>query len=30
MRGLRQHQLRMFRYFGLDVDAFQGNGHAAR
>ncbi len=23
LRGLRQHQLRMFRYFGLDVDAFQ-------
>ncbi len=22
LRGLRQHQLRMFRYFGLDVDAF--------
>jgi hypothetical protein len=21
MKGLRQHQLRMFRYFGVDVDA---------
>ncbi len=21
LRGLRRHQLRMFRYFGLDVDA---------
>ncbi len=26
MRGLRQHQLRMFRYFGLDVDAVYGEG----
>ena len=23
LRGLRQHQLRIFRYFGLDVDALQ-------
>ncbi len=26
LRGLRQHQLRMFRYFGLDVDALYGDG----
>ncbi len=26
MRGLRQHQLRIFRYFGLDVDALYGDG----
>jgi anti-anti-sigma regulatory factor len=26
MRGLRQHQLRMFRYFGVDVESFQGDG----
>lgn len=25
LRGLRQHQLRIFRYFGLDVDALQGD-----
>jgi anti-anti-sigma regulatory factor len=24
LRGLRQHQLRIFRYFGVDVDALQG------
>jgi anti-anti-sigma regulatory factor len=24
LRGLRQHQLRMFRYFGLDVDTLHG------
>ena len=23
MRGLRQHQLRIFRYFGVDVEALQ-------
>jgi anti-anti-sigma regulatory factor len=23
LRGLRQHQLRIFRYFGVDVEAFQ-------
>jgi hypothetical protein len=23
LRGLRQHQLRIFRYFGLDVDALR-------
>ncbi len=23
LRGLRQHQLRIFRYFGLDVDALK-------
>ncbi len=23
LRGLRQHQLRIFRYFGVDVDALQ-------
>ncbi len=23
MRGLRQHQLRIFRYFGFDVDALR-------
>ena len=28
MRGLRQHQLRIFRYFGLDVDALYGDGRA--
>ena len=26
LRGLRQHQLRIFRYFGLDVDALYGDG----
>ncbi len=26
VRGLRQHQLRIFRYFGLDVDALLGEG----
>jgi hypothetical protein len=26
MRGLRQHQLRIFRYFGLDVDEATGGG----
>ncbi len=32
MRGLRQHQLRMFRYFGVDVESFttDGPGAAAR
>ncbi len=25
MRGLRQHQLRIFRYFGLDVDALRAD-----
>ena len=29
LRGLRQHQLRIFRYFGLDVDALQGDGRTA-
>jgi hypothetical protein len=24
LRGLRQHQARMFRYFGVDVDALDG------
>ena len=24
VRGLRQHQHRMFRYFGVDLDALQG------
>ncbi|HVI96581.1 MAG TPA: STAS domain-containing protein [Anaeromyxobacter sp.] len=24
LRGLRQHQLRIFRYFGVDIDALQG------
>ena len=28
LRGLRQHQLRIFRYFGLDVDAPYGDGRA--
>ncbi|WP_242343021.1 STAS domain-containing protein [Anaeromyxobacter terrae] len=23
LRGLRQHQLRIFRYFGVDVESFQ-------
>jgi anti-anti-sigma regulatory factor len=26
VRGLRQHQLRIFRYFGLDVEALQARG----
>jgi anti-anti-sigma regulatory factor len=25
MRGLRQHQLRIFRYFGVDVASFQAD-----
>jgi anti-anti-sigma regulatory factor len=29
LRGLRQHQLRIFRYFGLDVDAPHAGGRAA-
>ena len=29
MRGLRQHQLRIFRYFGLDVEALHGDGRPA-
>src|SRR5690242_21145951 len=24
LRGLRQHQLRIFRYFGIDVESLQG------
>ncbi len=26
LRGLRQHQLRIFRYFGIDVEALEGHG----
>ncbi len=29
VRGLRQHQHRMFRYFGVDLDAMRGSGRAA-
>ncbi len=25
LRGLREHQLRIFRYFGVDVQALQGS-----
>ena len=27
-RGLRQHQLRLFRYFGVDAEAADGAAHA--
>ncbi len=30
LRGLRQHQLRIFRYFGLDVDALHDGRAATR
>lgn len=30
MRGLRDHQHRLFRYFGVDVDALGGGDPAAR
>ena len=29
MRGLRQHQLRIFRYFGVDVEALQSAAASA-
>jgi anti-anti-sigma regulatory factor len=29
MRGLRQHQLRMFRYFGVDVETVQPDSDPA-
>jgi hypothetical protein len=28
LRGLRQHQLRIFRYFGVDVEALHATGDA--
>jgi anti-anti-sigma regulatory factor len=29
LRGLRQHQLRVMRYFGVDVDALGAGGHVS-
>jgi anti-anti-sigma regulatory factor len=29
LRGLRQHQLRVMRYFGIDVDALGANPHVS-